>query len=76
MDSQETRGEMRVAIAKQEDNLKEEHGGIPHAWRAAEKGEHHFGKEGLDGEDQQGAQENGGHEKGQDQAVAGRWCRH
>jgi hypothetical protein len=49
--------------------LKEQHRGIPNTWRTSEERQDHFGEEGLDREDKDGAKKNGGHEKGYHQAI-------
>ena len=61
---------MSVNVSGQQEDLEEQHGGVPHSRRATEKWKDHFGKHGLHGKDQQRTKENGGHKEGEHEAVS------
>ena len=57
------RGDVRIRVPEEQRRLEEDQRGGPHRRRAAEGGQHHLAHEGLDEEEEEGAQEDGEREE-------------
>ena len=57
------RGDVRIRVPEEQRRLEEDQRGRPHRRRTAEGGEHHLAHEGLDEEEEEGAQEDGEREE-------------